>query len=97
MHKINNLLYKNGMSHIVKLLKLVSALAIGDAPIHDFATREFGNEHAFGYFDLILDRVTKSCTKQSTNRSIVLFTLNCADSYVGPTPPPQPPPPHCLT
>ena len=30
---------RNGISRIVKMLKLVCALAIGEAPIHDVATR----------------------------------------------------------
>ena len=56
------------VSCIVKMLELVCALAIGDAPIHDVATREkrlLGSGHAFVHFYLILDRVQKYSTKQS--------------------------------
>ena len=50
-----------------KMLKLVCALVIWDAPIHDVAAREkhlIGSEHAFCAFYLILDRVPKYSTKQ---------------------------------
>ena len=39
MHKIK-FVVRNGISRIVKMLKLVCALAIGEAPIHDVAARE---------------------------------------------------------
>ena len=50
------------------MLKLVCALAIGDAPIHDVTTREkrlLGSERAFVHLYLIVDRVPKYSTKQS--------------------------------
>ena len=56
-------MYKNGLLHIVKLLKLVFVFAIGVVPIHDVATREkrlFGCERC-----IILDRIPKYSTTQS--------------------------------
>ena len=54
MHKINGLLYEMEYHALSKCyLKLVCAVAIGDAPIHDVATREkrlLGSEHAFCAF-----------------------------------------------
>ena len=60
--KNNFVVVKTGISHIVKLLKLVCAFAIGAVPINDVATRE---KLAFVHFYLILDRVPKYSTKQS--------------------------------
>ena len=58
---------KTGISHIVKLLKLVCVFAIGAVPIHDVVTREkhlLGSELAFMHFYLILDCVPQYSTKQ---------------------------------
>ena len=44
---------KNGILHIVKMLKLVCAFAIGAVPIHDVATLEkrfLGSEIEFVHF-----------------------------------------------
>ena len=68
MHKSKQFVVKTGISHIVKLLKLVCVFAIGAVPVHDVATREkylLGSELAFMHFYLIVDRVPKYSTKQS--------------------------------
>ena len=60
---------KNGILHIVKLLKLDCVFAIGAVPIHDVATREkrlLCSEPAFVlHFYLILHRVPKYFITQS--------------------------------
>ena len=69
--KNKSFVVKTGISHIVKMLKLVCVFAIGAVPIHDVATREkrfLGSELVFVHFYLILDRVPKYSNKQSLGR-----------------------------
>ena len=72
------------------MLTLLCALTIGDAPIHDVATREkrlLCSEHAFVHFYLLLDRIPKYSPKQSLHlcnhfKLDSEISRNCPDWYV---------------